>query len=97
MKVKLATQVLSHSVAAGLMMAVSGGLLPASMKFFIAKFDEIFRCLNCSTFNTPKELNRPMTTSSKHEQIMGEMLEYVKKVKVVNPANNKDVTTTLKC
>ena len=29
MKVKLATQVLSHSVAAALMMAISGGLLPA--------------------------------------------------------------------
>ena len=28
---------------------------------------------------------------------MEEMLQYVKKIKVVNPANHKDVTSTLKC
>ena len=77
MKMKLATQVLSHSVAAALMMAVSGGLLPASAAGtaeMVSKFDEIFYCLNSSTFNTPKESNKPMTASSKHEQIMEEML-----------------------
>ena len=61
MKVKLATQVLSHSVAAALNMAVSGGLLSASAAGtaeMVSKFDEIFDCLNSSTFNTPKELNR---------------------------------------
>ena len=38
-----------------------------------------------------------MTAPSKHVQIMEEMLQYVKKIKVVNPANHKDVTSTLKC
>ena len=100
MKVKLATQVLSHSVAAGLNMAVSGGLLSASAAGtaeMVSKFDEIFYCLNSSTFNTPKELNRPITASSTHVQDMEEMIEYVKKIKVVDPANQKDVTSILKC
>ena len=98
MKVKLATHILSHSVAAALNMAVSGGLLSASAAGtaeMVSKFDEILDCLNSSTFNTPKELNGPMTASSKHVQVMEEMLEYVKKIKVVDPANHKDVTSTL--
>ena len=50
MKVKLATQVLYHSVAAALTMAVSGGLLSAAgTAEMVSKFDEIFDCLNSST------------------------------------------------
>jgi hypothetical protein len=100
MKVKLATQVLSHSVAAAMMMAISGGLLPASATGtaeMVSQFDEIFDCLNSSTFSTPKESNRPMTASSKHIETMKEKLEFVKKIKVIDPAKNKDVTASLKC
>jgi hypothetical protein len=62
MKVKLATQVLSHTVSATILMAVSGGLLPASSTGTAelhSLFDETFDCLNSSTFNTPKIANRP--------------------------------------
>ncbi|CAB4016533.1 Hypothetical predicted protein, partial [Paramuricea clavata] len=100
MKVKLATQVLSHSVEAALMMAISGGLLPASASGtaeLVSHFDDIFDCLNSSTFSTPKECNRPMTASSKHMQTMKDKLEFVKKIKVINAARNKDVTSSLKC
>jgi hypothetical protein len=70
MKVKLATQVLSHTVSATILMAVSGGLLPASSTGtaeLLSLFDETFDCLNSSTFNTPKIANRPITTDSPHE------------------------------
>ncbi|CAB3977246.1 THAP domain-containing 9 [Paramuricea clavata] len=100
MKVKLATQVLSHSVAAALMMAISGGLLPTSASGtaeLVSHFDDIFDCLNSSTFSTPKECNRPMTASSKHMQTMKEKLQFIKKIKVIDAAKNKDVTSSLKC
>ena len=63
----------------------------------LSKFDKIFDCINCCTFNTADELNKPMTVSSKHVQIMQKILQDVRKIKLVNPANNKDVTTNLKC
>ena len=100
MKVKLATYVLSHSVAAALMMAISGGLLPTSASGtseLVSHFDYIFYCLNSSTFSTPKECNQPVTASSKHMQTMKEKLEFVNKIKVIDAAKNKDVTSSLKC
>jgi hypothetical protein len=47
MKVKFATKVLIHTVSAGLIMAVSGALLPATAAGtaeFTSKVDEIFNC-----------------------------------------------------
>jgi hypothetical protein len=82
------------------MMAISGGLLPASASGtaeLVSHFYYIFDCLKSSTFSTPKECNRPVTASSKHMQTMKEKLEFVKKIKVIDAAKNKDVTSSLKC
>ena len=52
MQVKLATQVLSHTVAAAISTYVSVGILPASAAGtaeFITTFDKIFDCLNSSS------------------------------------------------
>ena len=49
MKVKLAMQVLSHTVAASLCMHVSVGALPSTAMGtaeFIQKFDSVFDCVN---------------------------------------------------
>lgn len=100
MKVKLATQVLSHTVSAAMLMAVSGGLLPASASGtaeLLAQFDQIFDCLNSSSFHTPKEANQPITSTSKHEQMMSKMKAFVQSIKVVDPKSKKDITSTLKC
>jgi hypothetical protein len=64
MKVKLATQVLSHTVSAAMLMAVSGGLLPpsaAGTAELVANFDNIFDSLNSTSFKSHKPHNRPIT------------------------------------
>ena len=57
MKVKVATHVFSHTVAAAILMYVSVNALPpsaAETAGFLLKFDEIFDSLNSSNLNSPK-------------------------------------------
>ncbi|CAB3980293.1 Transposable element P transposase [Paramuricea clavata] len=100
MKVKLATQVLSHTVAAAMLMYVSIGTLPPSAtgtSELLSKFDKVFDCLNSSSFKAGKILNRPITSTSSHLQFMKEMIPFIASIRVINPQNKKDVTNTLKC
>ena len=81
MKVKYATQIPSHTVAASLCMYVSvGGLSPsaAGTAEFIFKFDSIFDCLNISTINSPKALKRAMTTTSSHQSYLQQAINLPK-------------------
>ena len=71
MKVKLATQVLSHTVAAAISMYVSLGALPASAAGtaeFITAFDQIFDCLNSSSVKSAqgKLYRKALSDSSVH-------------------------------
>ena len=64
MKVRYATQILSHTVAASLCTYVSvGGLSPTAMGTaeFLSKFDSLFDCVNSSTINCTKTLRRAVT------------------------------------
>ncbi|CAB3997222.1 Hypothetical predicted protein [Paramuricea clavata] len=100
MKVKLATQVLSHTVPAAMLMYVSIGTLPPSAtgtSELLSKFDKVFDCLNSSSFKAGKILNRPITSTSSHLQFMNEMNPFIASIKVINPQSKKDVTNTLKC
>jgi hypothetical protein len=100
MKVKLVTQVLSHTVSAAMLMAVSSNLLPpsaAGTAEFVAKFDEIFDFPNSSSFKSQKPHNRPITSKLDHCKFMGQMCSFVKSNSVKNPINSKDVTNSLKC
>jgi hypothetical protein len=100
MKVKLATQVMSHTVSAAMLMAVSGGLLPpsaAGTAELVANFDKIFYSLNSTSFKSHKPHNRPITAESDHCQFMNEMRTFVKGITVINPTTGKDVTSQLKC
>ena len=61
MKVKYATHLLSHTVAAAIHMYVSPGALPASAAGtaqFISNFDLIFDCLNSSSLKSSKLYRR---------------------------------------
>ncbi|CAB3998968.1 Transposable element P transposase [Paramuricea clavata] len=92
MKVIFATQVLNHSVSAGLMMAVSGGLLPATAAGtaeFTSKVDEIFDCLNSSTFKNCKELNKPITADSNHCEFIKNTCLFIKQIRVKDPGTGK--------
>ena len=98
MKVKLATQVLSHTVAATICMYVSVGALPSSAMGtaeFIEKFDSIFDCVNSSTLHSTKVLKCALSDQTKHQQFMKEAIDFIKKLKVFN--GNEEVTGRIKC
>ena len=98
MKVKYATQILSHTVAASLCMYVSvGALSPSAMGTaeFLSKFDSLFDCVNSSTINSTKELKRAITKNSSHISFLKEMHDFIDGLKVFN--GNQDVTGRIRC
>jgi hypothetical protein len=100
MRVKYATQTLSHTVSAAVETYMSLGRLPSSAcgtAELVSKLDQTFDCLNSSTFNSPKGLRRPITHNSPHEKFFQEMLTFIPNIKVINKDTTKDVTSTLKC
>ena len=100
MKVKYATQILSHSVSATIFTYVSLGALPstgASTAELVANFDKIFDCLNSSTLNSPKQHRRPISDKSVHHEFLSDMLSFIKSIKVVDRATQQDHTNNLKC
>ena len=100
MKVKHATQAMSHTASAAIETYISLGRLPSSAcgtAELFSKLDDTFDCLNSSTFNSPKIFRRPITSSSPHVKFLKEMLEFVPKMMVINKSTNKDVTNLLKC
>ena len=100
MKVKYATQVLSHSVSSTMLMMVSLGAMPASAAGtaeLISNFDKIFDCLNSSSPRSPKLYRQGMSNDTIHKQFLTEMLTFIKSIKVVDRSKNEDVTTSLKC
>ncbi len=100
MKVKLATQVLSHTVSSAMCTGVSTGQLPsraAATAEFIETIDQIFDSLNSSSFESPKNFNKPITQDFDHCKFMKEMSTFVQNIKVKDRSNGKDVTNTLKC
>lgn len=98
MKVKYATQVLSHTVAASLCTYVSiGGLASSAMGTaeLLFKFDSLFDCVNVSKINSPKVLKCAMTTTSSHQKYMEEAFAFIKELKVFQ--GNEEVTGRIKC
>ena len=69
MRVRLATQVFSHSVAAGIYTHVSLGALVVDAEYtadFVEMVDGLFDCFNAGNLNNAKELRRALTPSSAH-------------------------------
>ena len=98
MKVKYASQILSHTVAASLCTYVSiGGLASSAMGTaqLLFKFDSLFDCVNVSTINSPKKLKRAMTTSSSHQSYLEEASTFIKDLKVFE--GNVEVTGRIQC
>lgn len=100
MKVKLATQVLSHTVASTMNMYIALGALPPSAvgtAEFISNFNNIFDCLKSSTLNSPKMYKKPISKDSPHHQFLADMLTFVVSIKVVDKESEEDVTNKLRC
>ena len=64
MRVKLATQILSQTVASAISTYVALGILPASATGtaeFLSTMDNISDCLNSSSLSTPKKYKKPIS------------------------------------
>ena len=98
MKVELATQTLSRTVAAAICTYVSLGVLPQSAMGtaeFVSKFDSLFDSVNSSTLNSAKVLRRPITVKSNHVQFLKKTISFITSLRVHDGV--KDVTCRVKC
>ena len=80
MRVNLAAQVLSHSVAAGMQTLCCFGKLPEEATHtaqFIDKFDKLFNAFNSRTVKSSQPMGHPFTRTSGHEKFFSEMLNYL--------------------
>lgn len=97
MKVKLATQVLSWSVAAGLEThAAVLGSDALSTAEFVQKFDEIFDAVNSSQVKCEKPLKCAMSADTEHVSFFQNALKWLSSLKVIDKTG-KDKTQTIKC
>ena len=100
MRVKLAAQVLSHSVAAAIYTYVSLGALPSQgigTAELLARVDEIFDCCNSPSFYDKRIKRRLLTPSSPHVEVLRNGITFFQSIKVVNPSTGEDRTGLLKC
>ncbi|KAH9632244.1 hypothetical protein HF086_002879 [Spodoptera exigua] len=84
MRVKLAAQVLSHSVAAEIYTKVAGGDMPTetlATANLITNMDELFNGINASTpdLRRGKFFSANINHSSEHLQMLNKMKTFVKK------------------
>ena len=98
MKVKYATQVLSHTVAASICMHVSVGSLSSSAMGTaecISKFDSLFDAVNVLTIQSSKALKCALTQTSPHLNFFEQAISFIKSLKIVQ--GNEEVTSRIKC
>jgi len=97
MKVKLAAQVLSRSVAAGLETHASMlGSDAVDTAEFVQKFDDIFDAVNSSQLKCEKSLKCAVSSDSTHVTFFHGVLNWLATLRVVNNAG-VDKTNSIKC
>ncbi|CAI6355983.1 unnamed protein product [Macrosiphum euphorbiae] len=95
MKVRLAAQVFSASVAAGMSTALNCRLLPVDSQrtiHFIDDMDKLFDIFNSRETSNGKIFNRPFNNESPQLDHLIKMTEIFTNLKVINKNNNADVT-----
>ena len=102
MKVRYASQIFSHSVAAALYTHVSLKSLPpeaASTADFLLVMDKLFDCLNSSSFSTSKPLKKPIEAKTRHVEYLESMLCMFNNLVYLERRNEVevDVTNRIKC
>ena len=83
LRVRLAAQVLSRSVAAGITTMVALKALPAEAQHtanFIQRIDSMFNCLNSYTIKSSKPYQGAITPTSNHKSFLKDCLEWLKSV-----------------
>ena len=84
MRVNLAAQVLSHSVAAGLASMVTFKQLPESATDtaeFVEHFDALFNTFNSCTLRSSQRLRHAFNDSSGHHSFLRDILRYLERIK----------------
>jgi len=85
MKVKLAAQVLSHTVQSALLSAVCSGSLDSDATItadFVGKIDRLFDCFNSESLFSTKLFRRAIKPDSLHTDFMLEMLNIFQSIEV---------------
>ena len=85
MKVKLATQVLSHTVQAAIFTSICSGLLPLEARHtaeFIGNMDRLFDSFNSDSLRSPKLFKRPLKVDSVHFDFLREMYELFNNISI---------------
>lgn len=81
LKVKLATQVMCHTVADAICMYVCVGSLPPTATGtaeLIEKFDSVFDCVNSSTLHSTKKMKCAINDQTTHIKFMKEAMDFIK-------------------
>ena len=97
MKVKYATQIFSHTVAAAICTYSSvGSLAPSALGTaeLLSRFDSLFDCVNSSNLQSTKKLRSAITEKSSHVAFLQESINQINGIKVLN--GNQDVTSRIK-
>lgn len=84
LRVKLATQVLSHSVASGMKVMIQWGVIDqgcAATAEFIESFDQLFNAFNSSTLTSTARMKHAFSDKSGHKEFLSEKLEWLEKIK----------------
>jgi len=95
MKVRLAAQVFSASVAAGMSTALNCGLLPVDAQstiYFINNMDKLFDIFNSTDIPNGKIYNQPFTNTAPQTDHLSKMTEMFKNMKFINKIDKSDVT-----
>ncbi len=83
MRVCLAKQILSHTVAAGITVLANKGLISSDAIHtadFVEKMDQLFNCFNSKTYSSNAKFGGAMTSSSQHKEFLTFMLSYSMKL-----------------
>ncbi|CAH1284744.1 unnamed protein product [Diabrotica balteata] len=99
MKVKLASQVLSSTVAASLNLYIRFGIIPAAAEGtseVVQIFDNLFDLLNSSSLHHSKKYCQAFKNLEYQKQFLEKCDKFFKTVQVVNN-KNKVVTSRIKC
>ena len=83
--VKLATQVLSHSVAAGISTHVSFGALPdeaMETDMFVEKMDQLFNVFNSLSLKSSKKMGHAISYESTHFEFLDDVKTMLKSIKI---------------
>lgn len=98
MSVKLAAQVLSHSVAAGISTLVQLGVLPSDAKqtaLFIDRFDQLFNAFNSGNLHSGRQMGHAILVHSGHTEFLQDTLEWLHIVKT--PSSRSCLIPFLPC